>query len=146
MNTEENFEFSQELASVKSRALAVFWDVFILMVIFLPVNVFRSAALEISYIFTVYSLLMFIQVYLLIKSGQTIGKKIMKIRISQVHSPNEPVSFFKIIILRFVINDLVYLTPIIGLIYLALDHGLALFKPHRCLHDYLAGTVVTKVD
>ena len=33
-----------------------------------------------------------------------------------------------------------------GLIYLALDHGLALFKPRRCIHDYLAGTVVTKVD
>jgi len=146
MNTEENFEFSQELASVKSRALAVFWDIFILIVIFLPFNAFRTVASETIYLFIVYSLLIFIQVYLLIKSGQTIGKKIMKIRISQVHKLNEPVSFFKIIILRFVINDLVYLIPIIGLIYLALDHGLALFKPRRCIHDYLAGTVVIKVD
>ena len=146
MNTEENFEFSQELASFKSRALAVFWDIFILMVIFLPANALRTVASETIYLFTVYSLLIFIQVYLLFKSGQTIGKKILKIRVSQFHNPNEPVSFFKIIILRFVINDLVYFIPIIGLIYLALDHGLALFKPHRCIHDYVAGTVVTKVD
>ena len=146
MNTEENFEFSKELAPFKSRVLAVFLDIFILMVIFLPFQAFRSVASETIYLFTVYSLLIFIQVYLLVNSGQTIGKKILKIRISQFHNPNEPVSFFKIIILRFVINDLVYLTPIIGLIYLALDHGLALFKPRRCIHDYLAGTVVTKVD
>jgi len=146
MHTEENFEFSQELASVKSRAFAVFLDIFILVVIFLPFHAFRSVASETIYLFTVYSLLIFIQVYLLVNSGQTIGKKILKIRISQFHNPNEPVSFFKIIILRFVINDLVYFIPIVGLIYLALDHGLALFKPRRCIHDYLAGTVVTKVD
>ncbi len=146
MNAEENFELSQRLATVKSRALAVFWDMLILIAVFLPFNVFRTVTAESIYLFTVYSLLVSIQVYLLIKSGQTIGKKILKIRISQYHSPNEPVSFFKIIILRFVINDLVYFIPIIGLIYLALDHGLALFKPHRCIHDYLAGTVVTKVD
>ena len=146
MNTEENFESSKGLASFKSRALAVFLDIFILMVIFLPVNAFSTVASDKIYLFTVYSLLIFIQVYLLVKSGQTIGKKILKIRISQFHNPNEPVSFFKIIILRFVINDLVYIIPIIGLIYLALDHGLALFKPRRCIHDYLAGTVVTKVD
>ena len=146
MHTEVDFEFSQELATVKSRALAVSWDIFILLVIFLPFHVFRSVASETIYLFTVYSLLISIQVYLLIKSGQTIGKKILKIRISQFQNPNEPASFFKIIILRFVINSLVYFIPIVGLIYLALDHGLALFKPHRCIHDYLAGTVVTKVD
>ena len=116
------------------------------MVIFLPFHAFRSVASETIYLFTVYSLLIIIQVYLLVKSGQTIGKKILKIRISQFHNPNKPVSFFKIIILRFVINDLMYFIPIVGLIYLALDHGLALFKPRRCIHDYLAGTVVTKVD
>lgn len=146
MNTEENFQFSKELAPFKSRALAVLLDLFILMVIFLPVNLCRSVDSEIIYLSTVYSLLIFIQVYLLIKSGQTIGKKRLKIRISPFHNPNEPVSFFKIIILRFVVNDLLYFIPIVGLIYLALDHGLALFKPRRCIHDYLAGTIVTKVD
>jgi len=146
MNTKENFELSKGLASFKSRALAVFLDIFILMVIFLPVNIFRSVDSGSVYLYTVYSLLIFIQVYLLDQSGQTIGKKILKIRISQFHKPNEPVSFFKIIILRFVINGLVYFIPIVGLIYLALDYGLALFKPRRCIHDYLAGTVVIKVD
>ncbi len=50
MNTEENFEFSKELASFKSRALAVFLDIFILMVFFLPFHAFRSVAAETIYI------------------------------------------------------------------------------------------------
>ena len=92
-----------------------------------------------------YSFLAFIQVHFLAKSGQSIGKKLLKIRISQFHNPNETPGFFKIIILRIVINDLVYLIPILGLIYLALNYSLALFKPRRCIHDYIAGTIVVKV-
>lgn len=92
-----------------------------------------------------YSILVCIQVYLLAKRGQSIGKMIFKIRISQFHNPSETPGFFKSIILRIVINDLVYLIPIIGLIYLVLDYSLALFKPRRCIHDYIAGTIVVKV-
>ena len=146
MNTEENLEFLKGLASLKSRALAVFFDLFIFIAIFLPFHAYSTKKSEIIYLFIVYSILLCIQVYFLAKSGQTIGKKLLKIRISQFHNPNEIPGFFKIIILRIVINDLMYLIPIIGLIYLALDYGLALFKPRRCIHDYIAGTVVTKVD
>jgi uncharacterized RDD family membrane protein YckC len=146
MNTEENLEGLKRLASLKSRALAVFFDLFIFIAIFLPFNAYSTKKSEIIYLIIVYSLLTCIQVYFLAKSGQTIGKKLLKIRISQFHNPNETPGFFKIIILRIVINDLVYLIPIIGLIYLVLNYGLALLKPRRCIHDYLAGTVVTKVD
>jgi len=146
MNTEENLEFLKGLASLKSRALAVFLDIFIFIAIFVPFHAYSTKKSEIIYLLIVYSLLTCIQFYFLAKSGQTIGKKLLKIRISQFHNPNEIPSFFKIIILRIVINDLVYLIPIIGLIYLALNYALALLKPRRCIHDYLAGTVVTKVD
>ncbi len=146
MKTEHSLEFLKGLAPLKSRALAVFLDLFILIAIFLPVVAYNTVNSEMIYLFTVYSLLIGIQVYFLIKSGQTIGKKILKIRISQFHEPNKIPCFFKIIILRIVINDLIYFIPIIGLIYLAFNYGFALLKPHRCIHDYLAGTVVTKVD
>ena len=70
---------------------------------------------------------------------------IFKIRISQFDNHTKVPSFFKIIILRIVINDLMYVIPIFGLIYLALNYSLALFKPHRCIHDYISGTIVVKV-
>jgi uncharacterized RDD family membrane protein YckC len=145
MNTAENLEFLNGLASLKSRALAVFLDIFFFAAIFLPFNSYSTDKSEIIYLFFVYLLLVCIQVYFLAKSGQTIGKKILKIKISQFHNPKETPSFFKMIILRIVINDLVYLIPIIGLIYLVLNYALALLKPRRCIHDYLAGTIVTKV-
>ena len=140
-----NSEPITRLASLKSRALAVFFDIFIFYVIFIPFNIYSTKKSEIIYLAIVYSLLIFIQVHFLTKSGQSIGKKLFKIRISQFHNPNEIPRVFKIIILRIVINDLVYLIPIIGLIYLVLNYSLALFKPRRCIHDYIAGTIVVKV-
>jgi len=146
MNTEDNLESITRLASLKSRALAVLLDIFIFYAIFIPFNIYSTKKSEIIYLFIVYSLLIFIQVHFLAKSGQSMGKKLLKIRISQFNNPNETPGFFKIIILRIVINDLVYLIPIIGLIYLALNYGLALFNPHhRCIHDYISGTIVVKV-
>ena len=146
MNTEENREHFTGLASLKSRALAVLLDMLMFYAIFIPFNIYSTEKSEIIYLFIVYFLLMYIQVLFLVKSGQSIGKKLLKIRISQFHNPNETPGFFKIIILRIVINDLIYLIPIIGLIYLVLDYGFALSKSRRCIHDYIAGTVVTKVN
>ena len=145
MDTEDNLEPIKRLASLKSRALAVFLDIFIFYAIFIPFNIYSTNKSEIIYLVIVYSILVCIQVYFLTKRGQSIGKMLFKIRISQFHSPNEVPRFINVIILRIVINDLVYFIPIIGLIYLVLNYCLALFKPQRCIHDYIAGTVVVKV-
>ena len=145
MNTEEKLEPITRLASLKSRTLAVFLDTFIFYAIFIPFNIYSTKKSEIIYLVIVYSILVCIQVYFLTKRGQSIGKMVFKIRISQFHNPNKVPRFFNVIILRIVINDLVYLIPIIGLIYLVLNYSLALFKPRRCIHDYIAGTIVVKL-
>ena len=95
MSTEENLQFQQGLASVKSRALAVFLDMAIFIAIFLPFNFYSTDKSEIIYLVFVYILLICIQVYFLAKSGQTIGKKILRIRIAPFNNPNETPSFLK---------------------------------------------------
>ncbi len=145
MKTEENLQFTKGLASLESRAVAVFFDLFIFMVIYIPVEVYNTIETKRIYLVLVYSILLYIQVKLLAKSGQTIGKKIMKIRISQFNNPNKTPHFANTLIIRIMLNDLVYLIPLVGLVYLAFNYGFALFKSRRSLHDYLAGTVVTKV-
>ncbi|MCK5120380.1 MAG: RDD family protein [Methylococcales bacterium] len=118
---------------------------FFLLIIFVPVEAYDTMEAKRIYIVIVYSILVCIQVYFLTKRGQSIGKMLFKIRISLLNNPNEVPSFFKVIILRIVINDLMYVIPIVGLIYLVLNYCLALFKPQRCIHDYIAGTIVVKV-
>jgi len=145
MNTEERVEFTNGLASLESRAVAVFLDLFIFVAIYIPVEVYNTVEAKRIYCVLVYSILTYIQLKLLVKNGQTIGKKIMRIRISQFYNPNKKPHFSKTILLRIIVNNLLYLIPVVGLIYLALNYGSVLFKSRRSLHDYLAGTVVTKV-
>ena len=145
MNSQEILEPTARLASLKSRAQAVFIDIFILFAIFIPFNIYSTKKSEIIYLLIVYSIVVCIQVYFLVKRGQSIGKMMIKVRISQFDNQTKVPSFFKIIILRIVVNDLMYAIPIIGLIYLVLNYSLALFSPHRCIHDYISGTIVVKV-
>ncbi|MEE9339606.1 MAG: RDD family protein [Methylococcaceae bacterium] len=145
MNTKESLEFTKGLASLESRAVSVFLDLFIFVAIYLPVEIYNTVEAKRIYCVLVYSILTYIQIKLLAKNGQTIGKKIMRIRISQFHNPNKKPHFSKTIFLRIIVNNLLYLIPVVGLVYLALNYGSVLFKSRRSLHDYLAGTVVTKV-
>ena len=145
MNTKESLAFTKGLASLESRAVAVFLDLFILIAVYIPVEVYIEMESKRIYLVLVYSILAYIQIKLLAKNGQTIGKKIMRIRISQFHNPNKKPHFSKTILLRIIVNNLLYLIPVVGLIYLALNYGSVLFQSRRSLHDYLAGTVVTKV-
>ncbi len=145
MNSQENLEPTARLASLKSRALAILLDIFILFVIFIPFNIYSTKKSEIIYLVIIYSIIVCIQIYFLTKRGQSIGKMIFKIRITQFDNHTKVPNFFKIIILRIVINDLMYAIPIFGLIYLTLNYSLALFKPRRCIHDYISGTIVVKV-
>jgi uncharacterized RDD family membrane protein YckC len=85
------------------------------------------------------------QTVFLARYGQSIGKRLMGIRV--VRTDGHPASVLRIILLR---NVTVYL---IGVIIGALLPGVfalvdALFiygGKRRCLHDFIAGTVVVKV-
>jgi uncharacterized RDD family membrane protein YckC len=81
--------------------------------------------------------------YLLKKYGQTVGKKILGIRIADMNG-NLP-HFAKVIFLRYLSISLVTLIPVVGN-YLSLVDVLFIFgSERRCVHDLLAGTKVVKV-
>lgn len=74
-------------------------------------------------------------------TGQTIGKKILGMRI--VTLDNQKPEFFKLIFLRYGTQRVIGLVPILGPVF-ALANSISIFfgNERRCLHDRFAGTKV----
>ena len=81
--------------------------------------------------------------YFLMKNGQTIGKKLMKIRIADLQG-NVP-DFTKLSLARILPLYAVQLLPGFGPFLLVLDDLFIFRADRRCIHDLLAGTKVVKV-
>ena len=80
--------------------------------------------------------------YLLATQGRTIGKRLIGLRI--VRSDGSPVSFGRLIGLRYGVFSLLNVLPILGQLVGLVD-SLCIFRAsRRCLHDELADTVVIK--
>lgn len=80
--------------------------------------------------------------YLLIKSGQTIGKRVIGVRV--VRTDGSTVSAWRILGLRWVLPSLLSMLPVVGQVVLLID-ALPIFSANRrCLHDHLADTIVIK--
>ena len=78
-----------------------------------------------------------IQVRLLRSEGQTVGKRLLRIRI--VHEETGVNGrVFTNIVLRYFVNWLLTLIPP----YILIDHAFIFIKNQKCVHDYLAGTKV----
>jgi len=78
--------------------------------------------------------------YLLFTRGQTIGKIAVKTKIVDL-SGNIP-NFGKLLVLRYLVRGFVHHIPFIGNLA-GLVNVLFIFgKKRRCVHDYLAGTIV----
>ncbi len=78
--------------------------------------------------------------YLLFTRGQTIGKVAVKTKIVDL-SGNIP-NFGKLLVLRYLVLGLVSQIPFIGGLA-GLVNALFIFgKERRCVHDYMAGTIV----
>lgn len=90
--------------------------------------------------------LLVIQLFLLAKRGQSLGKLALGIRILDYHSKKIP-SALNIIGLRTLLFNFSYNLPFIGLMILIADIALLLFAPeNRSLHDKVANTYVVKAD
>jgi len=127
------------LASRINRLLAALFD----SLLFAPVlllSLFKTASNVM--LLTILSALWFlgifiVQIILLTKSGQTVGKKLMKIKIVKICS-EENGGFRSNVLLRGFVNALLFLIPFYPLIDL-----LFIFSDdRRCLHDRIAGTKV----
>jgi uncharacterized RDD family membrane protein YckC len=80
------------------------------------------------------------QMVLLIKDGQTLGKKALRIRIVKMDT-GENGGFVPNVLLRLIVNGLLGIIPLYGLVDI-----LFIFRgDRRCIHDMIAGTQVAEV-
>jgi uncharacterized RDD family membrane protein YckC len=83
--------------------------------------------------------------YLLASNGQTIGKRVVGIKIVSIHD-HQILPFWKVVLLRYIPRTVLELIPnaIISFI-LSLINILFIFREdRRCIHDHIAGTIVIK--
>jgi uncharacterized RDD family membrane protein YckC len=80
------------------------------------------------------------QVWLLSTAGQTMGKRLLKLRIVRLGT-GEPPGFGRAVALRCWANALLTMIPF----YSLLDVLFIFREDRRCIHDLLAGTEVVKL-
>jgi uncharacterized RDD family membrane protein YckC len=80
--------------------------------------------------------------YTLATSGQTLGKKVVGIRIAR--RDGSPASLGRLVGLRYGVGYLLGLIPSIGWIYGFVDSLMIFRDSRRCLHDVIADTIVLK--
>jgi uncharacterized RDD family membrane protein YckC len=80
---------------------------------------------------------------LLERSGQTIGKKALGMKIVDLSGALPP--FGKLVALRYVLPILIAQIPFLGGLFALADALFIFGAERRCIHDYLAGTRVVDV-
>jgi uncharacterized RDD family membrane protein YckC len=84
-----------------------------------------------------------VQAWLLTKDGQTIGKKLTKIRIVKMETGQNG-GFVTNVVMRFFVNYLI--NSITGGLYGIVDALFIFRDDRRCAHDLIAGTTVVRAD
>lgn len=162
-----------EIASVTTRILAWLVDQFLYLGAFLPIiinldpttlDAIKTATSEQAqiqqlqealqnippHIVTMTGIfllaLMIVQIALLLKRGQTLGKLIFGIQILNFYNKKIP-RFVNIILFRSVLTTLIYGIAKIGVFCAVADFvAMLINKEHRSLHDRLAKTYVVKTQ
>jgi len=81
--------------------------------------------------------------FLLVTSGQTVGKWLCKLRI--VRGDGSRPEAWRLLGLRYGIGYLLSMNAVMGAIFGLADHLLIFRESRKCLHDNIAGTKVIKV-
>jgi uncharacterized RDD family membrane protein YckC len=146
-----------ELASLGERLGAAVIDAIIMVVVVMvPIIIFyggwsewmedaSSESFAFSLASTGFSYLMYVVVngYLLAKNGQTVGKKMLDIKI--VRTDGSQASFVRIVAVRALFENALLLIPVVD-IWLWLIDVLFIFRRSRkCLHDTVADTIVIRI-
>lgn len=85
-----------------------------------------------------------VQVTLLCRHGQTLGKRWMSVRI--VRTDGSSVGFVHAILLRSFVIQLIGAIPMVGGLVSLVDPLLIFREDRRCLHDLIADTMVVDAD
>jgi uncharacterized RDD family membrane protein YckC len=86
-------------------------------------------------------MILVINIWWLIKRGQTIGKRIVGIRIVNLTDDRVP-PIKNVLFIRSILNGLIASIPQVGALYALVDCLFIFGEQRRCLHDYLARTRV----
>ena len=148
---------NQILASRWKRLGGSLLDSVIMLIIILPVMIFLGVfeqakqggkiSLGHTIFFILFGLLVYLAVnsVLLVKSGQTVGKKIVGTQIVDTET-GRIISVWKVFGLRLVPIHLISQIPFIGGL-IGLADSLFIFRSDkRCLHDLIAGTKVIELN
>lgn len=122
-------------ASRGSRFLATMVDAAAVLVIYLAALIFKNPILFLAGIcaFAV------LQIFLLSRDGQSVGKRVMGIRIVRNDSEANG-GFVSNVLLRVIVNTVLSLIPF----YTLVDILLIFREDRRCIHDMIAGTKVVQ--
>ena len=83
-----------------------------------------------------------IDLVLLARNGQTIGKKLLGIKVVRVDG--SPVTLFRVFFVRYVCNTFLTLIPLFGGLYSLVDCLMIFSESRRTVHDRFADTIVIK--
>jgi len=75
-------------------------------------------------------------------NGQSIGKRTLGIKV--VRTDGSKASFWRIFLLRNVVNAIPSLIPIVSWVYWLVDTLMIFGESRQCLHDKIASTIVVK--
>lgn len=89
-------------------------------------------------------ILIVVQVWLLTTRGQTLGKRILGIRIVRFADNTNP-GFVGAVLLRAIVPGVIGIVPYLGFIFTIIDYCFIFRDDRRCIHDLIAGTKVVKV-
>lgn len=154
--TQDNKESTDdfELAGRGERLVAAIVDtlvrVGIFFVIAIPTGIWASLMegndpdIGMSLVIFVVGFVSFILInlYLLNHYGQTIGKRLLGIRIANLDGEKTPGN--KIIFARYLPIEAIAQIPLIGGFIALIDVLMIFGSERRCLHDQIAGTIVVK--
>ena len=85
-------------------------------------------------------LVLAIDLTLLARNGQTIGKKLLGVKVVRVDG--SPVTLFRVFFLRYVCNTFLTLIPLFGSLYSLVDCLMIFSESRRTAHDRIADTIV----
>lgn len=110
---------------------------------FIPLSRLTPYTVKITVALLGFVLFVLVHGYFLKRYGQTIGKKMLGIRIADMGDGIAP--FGKIVLLRYLPMSAVPQLPIVGAVLSLMDTLFIFRSDRRCLHDLVAGTRVVKV-
>lgn len=87
-------------------------------------------------------LFMAVQGWLLVRHGQTIGKRLLRMRV--VRPDGARVDAVRILGLRYGIGSIATAVPYAGMVYALADCLMIFRQQRRCIHDLIADTIVVR--